>query len=164
MAVAREAAVRTLRTVGVVAYDETRLVDVNLQIEGWIRELHADFTGKLVERGDPLFTLYSPELLSTEQEYVLALETRDALEGSQVPEVRDHADRLIASARRRLELWDLPVDHLETRRDWRRADDGYVPVAVERLCDREDRGARRVRRTGPDAVPDCRSVARVGGG
>jgi len=111
--VERRAATQTLRTVGVVAYDETRLVDVNLQIEGWIRELHADFTGKLVEQGDPLFTLYSPELLSTEQEYVLALETRDALRGSQVTEVRDHADRLVASARRRLELWDLPVDHLE---------------------------------------------------
>ena len=111
--VERAAATQTLRTVGVVAYDETRLVDVNLQIEGWIRELHADFTGKLVERGDPLFTLYSPELLSTEQEYVLALETRDALQGSQVSEVRDHADRLVTSARRRLELWDLPVDHLE---------------------------------------------------
>ena len=111
--VERAAATQTLRTVGVVTYDETRLVDVNLQIEGWIRELHADFTGKLVERGDPLFTLYSPELLSTEQEYVLALETRDALQGSQVPAVRDHADRLVASARRRLELWDLPADHLE---------------------------------------------------
>ena len=111
--VERAAATQTLRTVGVVAYDETRLVDVNLQIEGWIRELHADFTGKFVERGDPLFTLYSPELLSTEQEYVLALETRDALQGSQVSEVRDHAERLVASARRRLELWDLPVDHLE---------------------------------------------------
>lgn len=110
--VERAAATRTLRTVGVVAYDETRLVDVNLQIEGWIRELHADFTGKPVERGDPLFTLYSPELLSTEQEYVLALDTREALRGSQVSGVRDHADRLVASARRRLELWDLPADHL----------------------------------------------------
>ena len=77
--VERAAAARTLRTVGIVTYDETRLVDVNLQIEGWIRELHADFTGKFVQQGDPLFTLYSPELLSTEQEYVLALDTRDAL-------------------------------------------------------------------------------------
>ena len=111
--VERATATRTLRTVGIVTYDETRLVDVNLQIEGWIRELHADFTGKFVEQGDPLFTLYSPELLSTEQEYVLALDTRDALQGSQVPDALEHADRLVASARRRLELWDLPADHLE---------------------------------------------------
>ncbi len=65
----------TLRTVGRVDYDETRLADVNLKISGWIQELHVDYTGKPVKKGQPLFTLYSPELVSTQEEYLLALRT-----------------------------------------------------------------------------------------
>src|SRR5437762_2472085 len=53
--VKREALVQTLRTVGLVRYDETRLADVNLKIEGWIRELYVDYTGQAVRQGQPLF-------------------------------------------------------------------------------------------------------------
>ncbi|MBI2829256.1 MAG: FixH family protein [Acidobacteria bacterium] len=103
---------KTIRTVGSVRYDETRLADVNLKIEGWIRDLHVDYTGKSVSKGDPLFTLYSPELLTTQQEYVLALRSRDQLRQSQIPDVRERAERLVESARMRIALWDLPPDQM----------------------------------------------------
>ena len=102
-----------LRTVGLVRYDETRLTDVNLKIEGWIQDLKVDYTGQPVQQGDPLFTIYSPELLTTAQEYLLALRTQDQLRDSQVPDAREHAERLVASARRRIELWDLPSEELD---------------------------------------------------
>lgn len=111
---------KMIRTVGLVRYDETRLTDVNLKLEGWIRDLHVDYTGEFVRKGEPLFTLYSPELLTTQQEYLLALKTRDQVSRSQIADAREYADRLVESARRRVELWDLPADQLsaldETRK------------------------------------------------
>ena len=116
----RERLARTIRAVGLVRYDETRLADVNLKLEGWIRDLFVDATGQFVRRGDPLFTLYSPDLLTTQNEYLLALTSRDQLRQSQIADVREQADRLVETARRRLDLWDLPADQLalldETRK------------------------------------------------
>lgn len=117
--VTREPFDKTIRTVGVVKYDETRLTDVNLKIEGWIRDLHVDSTGEFVRRGQPLFTLYSPELLTTQQEYLLALKSRDQMAASQVADARAYADRLVEAARARLALWDLSaaqIRALETSR------------------------------------------------
>jgi len=104
--------VREVTTVGVVRYDETRLADVNLKLEGWIDELFVDSTGQAVRQGDPLFTLYSPELVATQNEYLLALKSRAELSGSQIADARTYADRLVEAARRRLELWDLPADQM----------------------------------------------------
>lgn len=105
--VTREPFDKTIRTVGIVKYDETRIADVNLKIEGWIRNLFVESPGQAVRRGQPLFTLYSPELLTTQQEYLLALRTREQMQESQVPEAREYADRLVQAARQRLALWDL---------------------------------------------------------
>src|SRR5438067_1435735 len=102
--VTRAALAQTVRAVGVVRYDETRLADVNLKVEGWIRDLYVDYTGQAVQKGQPLFTLYSPDLLTTENEYVLALETRDQLHQSVIADARQRADALVASARQRLTL------------------------------------------------------------
>ena len=73
----------TVRTAGRVDYDETRLTDVNLKVTGWIQRLYVDYTGKPVKRDQPLFTLYSPELVSTQEEYLLALQTLRKLEAQQ---------------------------------------------------------------------------------
>ena len=97
--VTREPFDKTIRTVGIVKYDETRIVDVNLKIEGWIRNLFVESPGQYVRRGQPLFTLYSPELLATQQEYLLALRTREQMQQSQVPDAREYADRLVQAAR-----------------------------------------------------------------
>ncbi len=108
----RERLARTIRAVGLVRYDETRLADVNLKLDGWIRDLFVDATGQFVRQGDPLFTLYSPDLLTTQNEYLLALKSRDQLRQSQIADVREQAERLVETARRRLDLWDLPADQL----------------------------------------------------
>src|SRR5689334_10256533 len=62
--VAHAAIAPHIRAAGTVTYDETRQVEVNTRIDGWIRELYADYTGRVVKRGDPLFTLYSPDLIA----------------------------------------------------------------------------------------------------
>ena len=115
--VERRALTKPIRAVGTVRYDETRLADVNVKVAGWIEELHVAYTGQLIERGQPLFTLYSPELLTTQQEYLLALDTRDQLRDSQITEARAYANRIVDAARRRLTLWDLPPDEIQALED-----------------------------------------------
>lgn len=98
---------KAIRTVGRVEYDERRLTDVNLKIEGWIKNLFVDYTGQRVRKGQPLFTLYSPKLVSTQEEYLLALRTQQQLARSSIAEAVDGARDLVRSARERLLLWDL---------------------------------------------------------
>jgi len=98
---------KTLRTVGQVAMDETRLVNVHVKVNGWIQKVFVDSTWQRVKKGEPLFTLYSPDLLATEQEYLLALRARDSLAQSTFPEVARGGATLLEATRRRLELWDL---------------------------------------------------------
>lgn len=86
---------RTVRTAGRVAVDETRLHTITTKFDGYIEKLHVDYTGKEVRRGQPLFSVYSPELLATQQEYLLALRA-----AKQSP-------LLLESSRRRLQLWDI---------------------------------------------------------
>jgi Cu(I)/Ag(I) efflux system membrane fusion protein/cobalt-zinc-cadmium efflux system membrane fusion protein len=103
---------RTIRATGIVTPDERRLVDVNVKLAGWIRNLRVDYTGRFVSRGDPLFTLYSPELAATEQEYLLARSAREELGTSAVLEARTYADRLVSAAERRLERWDISREQI----------------------------------------------------
>ncbi len=102
----------TIRAVGAVRYDEHRLAEINLKVEGFIRELYVDTTGQVVTRGAPLFSLYSPDVLNTENEYVLALKTRDQMQQSQIADARERADQLVAASRQRLALWDVPPDQI----------------------------------------------------
>ena len=102
----------TIRAVGSVRYDETRQADVNVKLEGWIRDLYVDYTGQSVARGQPLFTLYSPDLVATQNEYLLAVKTREQLQQSQIADARERADQLVAAARQRLALWDLSAEDI----------------------------------------------------
>jgi RND family efflux transporter MFP subunit len=113
---------RAIRSVGVVRYDETRLADVNLKLDGWARRLHVDATGQAVRRGQPLVEFYSPDLLASQNEYLLALSTRDTLRESRIAEARTQADRLVDAARQRLVLWDLPPEAIDDLERTRRAD------------------------------------------
>jgi len=103
-----------IRTVGSVRSAETTLADVNVKLDGWIRELFVDYTGQAVTKAQPLFTLYSPDLLAAENEYVLALKAREGMQQSQIAEAKDRADQLVAAARQRLSLWDLTDEQLRT--------------------------------------------------
>jgi membrane fusion protein, copper/silver efflux system len=105
---------KIIRTVGRVDYDEKRIVTVSPKIGGWIEDLYVDFTGKLVQKGDPLLTIYSPELVSTQEEYLLALRAKRDLIKSPFPEVAGSGESLAESAKRRLKLWDISEDQIKT--------------------------------------------------
>jgi multidrug efflux pump subunit AcrA (membrane-fusion protein) len=103
-----------IRAVGIVRYDETRQAEINTRVDGWIRDLQADYTGKPIRRGEPLFTFYSPELVATQNEYVLALHGRSQSAGAIAPEVREYWDRLLRAARERLLRLDFPLEDIQT--------------------------------------------------
>jgi Cu(I)/Ag(I) efflux system membrane fusion protein len=99
------------RTSGRVAVDETRVHHVNVKFSGFMEHVHADFIGRPVRKGEPLFAIYSPELLAAQQELLLALDTRKRLSAS--GGMSADGDALVAAARRKLELWDVPRKELE---------------------------------------------------
>jgi RND family efflux transporter MFP subunit len=120
--VERGAIARDIRAVGIVRYDESRLSDVNLKLDGWVEKLFVETTGQAVRRGQPLLDIYSPELLATQNEFLLALSTRETMRQSTVADAREQADRLVDSARRRLTLWDLPADVIQRVEQTRKPD------------------------------------------
>jgi Cu(I)/Ag(I) efflux system membrane fusion protein len=104
---------RELRTVGRVAVDERRLHHIHTKYEGYVEHLHVDFTGKYVERGDHLLSIYSPELVATQQEYLLAWNARRQMEKSGIPAVAQGSLDLLDAARQRLLLWDIRAEDIE---------------------------------------------------
>lgn len=98
---------RTIRTVGLLQADETKIRHIHTKISGWIEHLHVNFTGELVERGQPLVSIYSPELVSTQVEYLLALKGQGWLKDSPYPEAKSGADSLLKVTRQRLLFWDI---------------------------------------------------------
>jgi Cu(I)/Ag(I) efflux system membrane fusion protein len=121
--VTRASLEQAIRAAGTVRYDETRQADINVKVEGWIRDLYVDYTGQPIQRGQRLFTIYSPDLLNTQNEYLLALKTREQVQQSTIPDARERADQLVAAARQRLTLWDLSPDDLRALDEKRQAQD-----------------------------------------
>lgn len=117
---------RVLRTTGVVALDETRTSHVHTKVRGWIESVSADFVGKNVRAGAPLCTIYSQEVYAAELEYLSILEQisgRTQVSGAFADADKKASDQLLAAARRRLALWDVPegeIARLERTREPRR--------------------------------------------
>jgi Cu(I)/Ag(I) efflux system membrane fusion protein len=105
---------KAIRTVGRMEFDEKKISTVNPKIGGWIEELYVDYTGKMVRKGQPLLTIYSPELVAAQEEVLLALKAKKILGASPIAEVAEGGDRLLQGARRRLLLWDITPKQLET--------------------------------------------------
>lgn len=103
---------RAIRTVGRVEVDERQLARVTVKLEGWIDRLYVNYTGEHVRKGQILFTLYSPELVATQEEYLIALRSSRTLGQSEFPEVAAGAKALLAASRRRLLLWDIRESHI----------------------------------------------------
>jgi len=103
----------TINAVGKIEYDEQKLSTVNPKISGWIENLYVDYTGKMVQRGQPLFSIYSPELVTTQREYLLALKARDKVKSSSFRTIRDNGNSLLEASRKRLEYWDIPKSEIK---------------------------------------------------
>jgi len=116
-----------IRAVGTINYDERKLTQVNLRVSGWIQKVLVDAVGKPVRKGEPLFTLYSPDLLASQDEYLLALRSQAQLAGSPMPEAKSSAAALVTSARERLKLWNL-TDEQIARLEQRGKSDPTVTV------------------------------------
>jgi Cu(I)/Ag(I) efflux system membrane fusion protein len=100
---------RTVRVVGLVKEDETRIRTFTARVDGFVEELDVDFTGQLVRAGDRLLGLYSPELVSAQAELLLALDLSRSVSQAD-PEARASAASGVGAARRRLQLWSVPDD------------------------------------------------------
>jgi len=103
----------TISTVGTIALDETRVADVYPKFSGWISKVFVNYTWQHVEKGDPLFSVYSPELVSTQEEYLLALQAQTSLGQHPIREVASGAKSLLSAARRRLLLWDIAESQID---------------------------------------------------
>jgi len=123
--------VKDIRIVGKVSYDETKVTHIHTKVSGYIEQVFADSVGKPVRAGDPLFTIYSPDLVATQQEYLLALKSRKVLKDSAFPWVANGSENLLDAARSRLRLWDVSeeeIQRLEKEGVVKRAIEVYSPV------------------------------------
>src|SRR5450432_3716152 len=103
----------TLQTNGVIAEDEARVHVVNAKFSGYIERLLVDRTGQPVHRGESLLTVYSPDLVATERELLLAVENARGLEGSSSAGASSDARNLVAATRQRLRLWDIADSEID---------------------------------------------------
>jgi len=100
----------SVRAVGRVVAEETTLQDIALKVNGWVGDVLVDAVGDPVKRGEVLFTVYSPELYSAQEEYAQALRSQERARQSSAP---DRADYLVRAARNRLRFWDIAQGDLE---------------------------------------------------
>jgi RND family efflux transporter MFP subunit len=101
-----------IRVTGTVDVNERQLATVQLRFPGWIRKVFVDATYDYVRKGQPLFTIYSPDLVTTEQEYLLARKNQQQLKQSSVDGVATGADALVDAAKERLEQWEVPQSEI----------------------------------------------------
>jgi len=119
-----------LRAAGRVTADETRVVRVTSRTGGWIEKVMVDFTGRFVRAGEPMFTLYSPELMASQQEYLLAIKAEETMAHSSVPGAHTSTLSMKDSARRRLEHWgldDAAIQELERTKKPQRSTTIHAP-------------------------------------
>lgn len=102
----------TVRAAGKVTLDERRVSRVTPKINGWIEKVYADFMGDLVKKGQPLVTIYSPDLLASQREYLLAMRAAETMAKSSLSDTQDHQRTMLEAARRRLELLDLTPEQI----------------------------------------------------
>jgi Cu(I)/Ag(I) efflux system membrane fusion protein len=117
--VERKAVEKVVRTVARFDYDERKVAEVTMKVPGYIQDLYVDYTGRPVRKGEPLFSIYSPDLVTAQQEYLIALDGERRLHESEVPGAHESAAALVRASRERLRLWDLSdqdVHALETSR------------------------------------------------
>ena len=104
---------RVIRTVGRVDPDETKVFIINAKVGGWVEKLYLNRTDQMVEHHEPLLELYSPELVSAQEEYLLVFKERKNVKDSPYPEVRSSTESMLSAARQRLKYWDISDDQIK---------------------------------------------------
>jgi len=110
---------RTIRAVGKIDFDEERMTRIHPKVEGWIEELYVNKTGEDVTGSSILLSIYAPVLVSTQQEYLLALDNLEALQVSDFPDIKHGAEELLSGAAERLALLDVPAHQIRELRETR---------------------------------------------
>jgi len=103
---------RRIRTVGRIGYEESKQYAINAKIGGWVEKLYVNQSGQQVSKGQKLLEIYSPELVTAQQELILARQNLDALSSSSFPAIAEGAKRLLDASRRRLSLWDISAKQI----------------------------------------------------
>jgi len=111
--VERQSLARTVRTTGQLTSDETKLAHIHVKVNGYIEKGYVDYIGQLVKKGQPLFTLYSPDLVATEEEYLIAKRGAKEMGASHFPDVAQGSQSLLHSTRERLKLWDISDEQIK---------------------------------------------------
>ena len=110
--VERESLMRSVRTTGQLTADESKIAHVHVKISGYIDKVYVDYVGQLVKKGQPLFTVYSPDLVATEEEYLIAKRGEKNFGTSEFKEVSQGGQALLRSARERLQRWDVSNEQI----------------------------------------------------
>jgi len=111
--VVRKKLTKTIRAFGNITYDERRLYTVNTKFDGWIEHLNVNYIGQSVAKGQPLFQIYSPDLVTAQEEYLLALRQYRNVSTISNERIRENAKRLLAASRTRLKYWDISDRQIE---------------------------------------------------
>lgn len=130
--VERQDLARSVRAVARVAYDERRVSHIHPKVQGWVEKLFVNYVGQEVSRGEPLLDIYSPELVATQEELILAARYREATKDSPFDDVRHGGESLFEATRRRLAFWDIPerdVDRLLETGEVKRTLTLYAPAS-----------------------------------
>ncbi len=123
---------KSIKILGTVTPDERRVFHVHTKFSGYVEKVFADYEGKYVSAGDPLFTIYSPDLVSTQEEYLLSLKAEEQLAGHKYDAVDKSQQHLKEASLRRLELWDISekdIEELARSKEVRRTLTFYSPAS-----------------------------------
>jgi RND family efflux transporter MFP subunit len=110
--VERKQLTQEVRTNAQIVVDETRIAHIHVKVAGYIEQAYVDFIGQQIKKGQPLFTIYSPDLVSTEEEYLIAKRGDSTLKNAPFKEISSGSESLLQAAKRRLQLWDISEDQI----------------------------------------------------
>lgn len=118
----RTSLARVAKTVGILDFNADRIHWINTKFSGWIEKVLVNYVGQEIRVDQPLFEIYSPELVTTQEEYLRAIDYRDSLRGSRHVEARRQAESLLRSTRERLKNWDVGQEEITRLEQTRRID------------------------------------------
>src|SRR3972149_7966407 len=104
---------RTIRTVGRIEPGENKVYNINTKIPGWVEKLYVNRTDLMVHPDEPLLEIYSPDLVATQQEYILAMKNLEKVKNSLYPDIKKGAESLAQAARQRLKYWDISDEQIK---------------------------------------------------